>query len=90
MIMSHCHKCKKLDIQYEDFIDFQFRAFFAEEDTNHLYNLRKEFDVTSNPVSNVWNLLKPFGYYWANIWDATVEDYISSHFFYSLTRRHER
>ena len=50
-----------MDVDYEDFIDLQFKAFIAEEDTNHIYNIRKEFDVTSNPVATVWNLLKPFG-----------------------------
>ena len=85
LIMKRCSKCKQMSTEFDDFIDFQFRGFTGE-DSDHIYNVRKEYGVDASAAASIWSMMKPFNYYWATIWDATLEDYFTSHFSHDLVR----
>lgn len=61
LIMRRCPNCSEMDIQYHDFLTIALQAFRGEDDTNHIYSIRKEFEVKPAAAAGGWGWLKPFG-----------------------------
>lgn len=93
LIMRRCPSCSEMEIEYQDFLTIAFQAFRGEDDTNHIYSIRKEFEVKPVAGAGGWGWFKPFGtfsslgYFWANIWDVSMDDYIANHFMHDLVRK---
>jgi len=88
LVMKRCPGCKHMELDSESFLGLNFRAF-TSEDTSHIYSMRKEFGAEMGLTSSLWSVFKPFSYYWATIWDATVEDYLASHLLHDLMQKRE-
>lgn len=92
LTMKRCPNCNQLDIDFQEFMTLSLNAFKGDDDTNHIYSIRKEFGVQPVSAGGGWGLFKPFGnnfilpkgYYWANIWDVSMEDYLANHFLHDL------
>ena len=61
LIMKRCPSCNDMNIEYQDFLTLTFRGFRGEEDTNHVYSIRKEHSIPPAIAAGGWGLLKPFG-----------------------------
>lgn len=98
LTMKRCPSCDRMDIDYENFLTLTLTAFKGDDDTNHIYSLRKEYGIQPVAAAGGWGFFKPFGtilftdigYYWANIWDVCMEDYIVNHFLNDLVTRSEK
>lgn len=88
LVMKRCSSCQHMELGHEDFMGMEFQAF-SSEDTDHIYSLRKEHDIDSTGAFSIWSALKPFGYYWATIWDVTLDDYLGNHLKHELVQRLE-
>lgn len=87
-MMKKCSSCQHMELDHEDFMGMEFQAF-TSEDTEHIYSLRKEYEIDSTGAFSIWSALKPFGYYWATIWDVTLDDYLGNHLKHELVRKLE-
>ena len=88
LVMQRCQSCKSMECSNEDFFGLQFRSF-TSEDTNHIYNMRREFGSDAGIMNSMWDVMKPFSYFWSTIWDVTFEDYLASHLLNDLMEKRE-
>jgi hypothetical protein len=61
LTMKRCPSCNQLDIDFQEFLTLSLNAFKGDDDTNHIYSVRKEFGVQPATGGGGWGLFKPFG-----------------------------